>query len=248
MPGSPLSLTPEDLRDAVRNRYTQLAQQPDAEQLLPLGREFALRVGYDESSLRAIPDDVVTRFTGAGCAQQFLLYQGDESILDIGCGAGLDLLLTAQHLTTGTITGIDSSQPMCSYATQGINALTLTQAAVRCCSVEDMPFDDATFDAAQANGIFNLSPDKDTIAQSVSRVLKAGGHFTFAEIVITEPIETVRESLDDWFRCIGGAETADALCQRLCDNGFSDAQILDLSRNARTGHEASRCAIIQATK
>ena len=100
-----------------------------------------------------------------------------------------------------------------------------------------------------ANGIFNLSPDKGAVMREVARVLRPGGRTIFAEIVLQRelPVE-VRREMGDWFRCIGGALVQDDFTARLDANGVSNARVLWLGRNARTGHELAVCGVFRAEK
>ena len=114
---------------------------------------------------------------------------------------------------------------------------------------DDIPLPDDSVDLVTANGIYNLSPDKDAVMQEVARVLKPGGRTIFAEIVLKNELPgEVRHELNDWFRCIGGALVQDDFLARLERHGLSRPQVLWLGRNARTGHALSLCAVIRAEK
>lgn len=85
--------------------------------------------------------------------------------------------------------------------------------------------------------------------REVARVLKPGGRTVFAEIVLTAELpDDTRRAMSDWFRCIGGALVQEDLLARLEGNGLSHPRVLWIGRNARTGHELSRCAVIRAEK
>jgi ubiquinone/menaquinone biosynthesis C-methylase UbiE len=104
-------------------------------------------------------------------------------------------------------------------------------------------------DLLKANGIFNLSPDKDAVMCEVVRLLKPGGRMMFAEIVAKAELPSdMRRDLSDWFRCIGGALTKETMFERLRRAGLADPQVLWLGRNARTGHPLSICAMIRAER
>jgi len=112
-----------------------------------------------------------------------------------------------------------------------------------------IPLPDNSVDLVTANGIYNLSPDKDAVMREVARVLRVGGRTIFAEIVLKSELPCeVRQAIDDWFRCIGGALVQDDFLARLERNGLSHPRVLWLGRNARTGHELSLCAVIHAEK
>jgi ubiquinone/menaquinone biosynthesis C-methylase UbiE len=112
-----------------------------------------------------------------------------------------------------------------------------------------IPLPDESVDLVTANGIYNLSPDKDAVMREVARVLRPGGRTIFAEIVLKSELPTeVRREISDWFRCIGGALVQQDFLSRMEANGLANPQILWLGRNARTGHELSHSAVIRAEK
>ena len=112
-----------------------------------------------------------------------------------------------------------------------------------------IPLPDRSVDLITANGIYNLSPDKDAVMREVARVLRPGGRTVFAEIVLKSELPNeVRRELNDWFRCIGGALVQQEFLARLELNGLTNPRVLWLGRNARTGHELSICAVIRAEK
>ena len=116
-------------------------------------------------------------------------------------------------------------------------------------SADSIPLPDNSVDLVTANGVFNLSPNKEAVMSEIARVLRPGGRTIFAEIVLKSELPSeARQGMNDWFRCIGGALVQDNLLQLLVKHGLSSPQILWLGRNARTGHELSLSAVIRATK
>ena len=112
-----------------------------------------------------------------------------------------------------------------------------------------IPLADNSVDLVTANGIFNLSPDKNAVMREVARVLRPGGRTVFAEIVLkSELAREIRHEIDDWFRCIGGALVQQDFLTRLESNGLASPRVLSLGRNARTGHNLALCAVIRAEK
>jgi ubiquinone/menaquinone biosynthesis C-methylase UbiE len=247
---SPLtSMTPDAIARAVAERYGNVALSPAEKHGFPVGREFAQQVGYPAELLDWAPTSVVDSFTGAGNPRPFIDAPDGAAALDLGCGAGFDALCTAREVgQAGSVVGIDFSQDMIAKAQRGCEESGLDNVRFVRCSASETPFDDDSFDLVTFNGILNLSPDKDAILREVARVLRPGGRVVFAEIVLEHEIEGIaRDTLDDWFRCIGGAETTGALLERLSRCGFNNPQALTLERNARTGHEASRSGVFSAT-
>jgi SAM-dependent methyltransferase len=242
------SLTPEAIADAVADRYGAVARSPVRKHGFPVGRAFAEQVGYPAGSLDWAPVWAVESFTGAGNPRPFIAASPGDSALDLGCGAGLDALLTAREVgPAGSVIGLDFSPAMIDKATAGAREAGLVNTRFVCASAAEAPFEDDSFDLITFNGILNLSPDKDAILREIVRLLRPGGRLVFAEIVLEHPIDGVAlDTLNDWFRCIGGAETIDALLVRMTRCGLPEARALELGRNARTGHEASRCGVFAA--
>lgn len=243
-------MSDDDIRGAVAARYGEVASTPEASFGFPVGRAFAIKLGYPEYVLDGMPPGVSESFTGAGNPHAHVRPAPGCTLLDLGCGAGLDLCVYAGSVTgTGRVIGVDLSERMISKARKNCELLGITWAEFFCSGVESIPIESETVDLVTANGILNLSPDKDAVLLEAARVLRPGGRMIFSEIVLAEALGGVsRDSIDDWFRCIGGAETLDGLFTRFRKCGFQTAEALSLSRNARTGHEKSRSAVIRATK
>lgn len=244
------SMTPEDIKEAVREKYSQVASTPGARFNFPVGRRFAESVGYSCELLDKLPPSMWESFTGAGNPQPCIDIKPGENVLDLGCGAGLDLYLYAQATGSGgEAYGLDISQEMIDKARRNMEMLKVQNVEFVCAPADRIPLPDASVDIVTANGIYNLSPDKYAVMREVTRVLRPGGRTIFAEIVLKAPLpEEIRKDINDWFRCIGGALTQGDFLERLESAGLSDPKILWTGRNARTGHELALCAVIRAEK
>ena len=244
------SMTTDEISAAVAERYGMVARTPGAKLGFPVGREFALTVGYQANDLDDLPASCAASFTGAGNPQAFVEFEAGDIVLDLGCGCGLDALLYAKRVgRTGGVVGLDFSESMVAKATQNAREAGLENVRFVCAPASKIPLPDASVEVVTANGILNLSPGRDAILKDALRVLRPGGAMTFAEITLREEgIVDSRETLNDWFRCVGGAEAGDGLLRRMTRAGFTDATILDSRRNARTGHPASICSVITARK
>lgn len=247
----PLSqYAPDDIKAAVAERYSCVATSPDEKFNFPVGRKFAESVGYESTVLDGLPKGMWESFTGAGNPQAFVDAKAGESVLDLGCGAGLDLYLYSQKVgPKGKLYGLDLSQAMLDKASQNLSELGVTNVEWLNASADNIPLSDNSLDLVTANGIYNLSPDKDAVMREVARVLRPGGRTIFAEIVLKSELPSeVRCEINDWFRCIGGALVEQDFLSRMKANGLTNAEILWLGRNARTGHALSNCAVIRAEK
>lgn len=244
-------MSPEDIKHAVREKYSRVASAPGAKFNFPVGRKFAESVGYASELLDKLPPSMWESFTGAGNPQPYIDIKHGEKVLDLGCGAGLDLYLYAQAAGfDGKVYGLDLSQEMIAKARRNMELLNALNVEFFCAPADRIPLPDKSVDIVTANGIYNLSPDKDAVMREVARVLRPGGRTVFAEIVLKSGglPEEIRKNINDWFRCIGGALPQGDFLKSLELAGFSESKILWTGRNARTGHELALCAVIRAEK
>lgn len=242
------NMTDEEIMAAVSERYGQVAESPHGKFNFPVGRAFAESVGYDPALLASLPAGLSESFTGAGNPQPFVDARPGEVVLDLGCGAGLDVYHYARAVgPKGRVYGLDFSEAMLRNAEENLRTAGIKNVSFLHAPADRIPLHDASVDLVTANGIFNLSPDKDAVMREVARVLTPAGRTVFAEIIAKEELPSdMRRDLNDWFRCIGGALTKEKLFERLRRAGLVNSQILWLGRNARTGHPLSICAVIRA--
>jgi SAM-dependent methyltransferase len=188
------------LRGEIQKTYTDVATDSAQEFIFPTGRSWAQELGYPEPELSRVPDATVESF--AGVANHWLLGRIDpgEVVLDLGCGAGTDLLIAAQMTgAAGHVIGVDMTSSMldrvrASAAEMGISHLELHESLI-----EELPLDDASVDVVISNGVIDLVPDKDAVFDEVDRVLRPGGRLQFADVVIhTELSEDARARIDLW--------------------------------------------------
>lgn len=196
------ALSPEQIRAAVVERYGQVAADPTGSFNFPVGRDFAHAIGYPAEVLDRLPAPAAQSFAGVTYYHARAALQPGERVLDLGCGAGMDALLAAEAVgPTGRVFAVDYAAEMVALARTNAQAAGATNVQVAQAPVEALPFPDAAADAAQANGVFNLSPQKEQAVREVWRVLRPGGRLIAAEIVLTETVaDRDRATLQDWFR------------------------------------------------
>ncbi|MCA8960076.1 MAG: methyltransferase domain-containing protein, partial [Planctomycetes bacterium] len=158
----------------------------------------ALRLGYPLASVEAIPRRVVDRFVGVGHPLGLAPLRRDERILDLGCGCGFDVFVAAQQ-TDGRVVGIDLTPEMLAIAKDALAEVNAPNVEFTQGSIESLPFEDASFDRIISNGVLNLVPDKPRAYAEALRVLRPGGTFTVADLLVIESIPPdVLENSDAW--------------------------------------------------
>ena len=173
-----------------------------------------------------------------------------EVVLDLGCGAGLDLYFYARAVgANGKVYGLDISEDMVNKAKSNMEATGIKNFEIKRGHSDNLPFQDNFFDVVASNGIYNLSPDKEKVMCEVFRVLRPGGRTVFCDLALKDTLpENVRKNIDDWFRCIGGALPERDFLALMEKVGFRNIKVISKIRNARTGHKLAICTNIRAYK
>ncbi len=245
-----LNLIPDEIKKLVKDKYSEVSKNPCGVFNFPVGKIFALKVGYPKEVLDILPSSLTESFTGANNPQSFIELKEGEVVLDLGCGAGLDIYFYAKAVgEKGKVYGLDISEDMVNKAKRNMELVGIKNVEISVGESDNLSFSDDFFDVVASNGIYNLSPDKEAVMREVYRVLKPGGRTVFCEIVLKEPLsEDERKSHSDWFRCIGGAlpeRDFSALMEKV---GFKNIEVISKIRNARTGHKLAICANVRAYK
>jgi SAM-dependent methyltransferase len=188
------------LRDEIRKTYTDVSTDQDQEFIFPTGRGWAQDLGYPEPELSRVPDATVESF--AGVANHWLLGRIDsgEVVLDLGCGAGTDLLIAAQMTgASGRVTGVDMTGSMLARARDSATAMGFDNVELHESLIEELPVEDASVDVVISNGVIDLVPDKDAVFDEIDRVLRPGGRLQVADVIIhNEVSEDARKRIDLW--------------------------------------------------
>ena len=188
------------LRDEIRKTYTDVSTDQDQEFIFPTGRGWAQDLGYPEPELSRVPDATVQSF--AGVANHWLLGRIDsgEVVLDLGCGAGTDLLIAAQMTgASGRVTGVDMTGSMLARARDSATAMGFDNVELHESLIESLPLADASVDVVISNGVIDLVPDKDAVFDEIDRVLRPGGRLQIADVIIHKEVsEDARKRIDLW--------------------------------------------------
>ena len=188
------------LRSEIEKTYTQVSTEPAKDFIFPTGRSWAEELGYPEPELSRVPGATVESF--AGVANPHSLGRIDEgaTVLDLGCGAGTDLLIAAQMVgPSGNVIGVDMTASMLARANASAAEMGLANVELHESLIESLPVPDASVDVVISNGVIDLVPDKDAVFDEIDRVLRPGGRLQIADVVIhTEVSEDARDRIDLW--------------------------------------------------
>ena len=197
----PVELDVATLRSEIQTMYGRVATAPNAEFHFQRGPSYAAsRLGYDHNELAQIPVAVTSSFAGVGNPHAIAPINVGAVVLDIGCGAGTDLLLAARRIgPQGRAIGVDMTAAMRERAIAGARLSGLTNVEVRDGDATRLPLGDATVDVVISNGVLNLVPDKPAAVREIARVLKRDGRAQIADIVIGEALpESALRDIDLW--------------------------------------------------
>jgi arsenite methyltransferase len=225
-----------EVREAVRSRYAGVAKQIA---MIPVG-ETSANAGccqadgpdcgctgsYSADELKEIG---LTEAVSLGCGNPTMLAQliPGQVVLDLGSGAGLDVLLSARRVSPGGHAyGVDMTDEMLALANSNVRKSGVTNATFLKATIENVPLPDASVDVVISNCVINLAEDKSAVIKEAYRVLRPGGRFAVADMVELEPLDpTIKKNLDSWAGCLSGTIPIDEYRAALVDAGFQDPEI-----------------------
>ena len=218
------------VREQVSEAYTRAvrgAEDPESgggSCCEPAG--FAVKLaGYDEQ-LAEVPAAAARASFGCGNPLAFSEVLPGQTVLDLGAGAGLDLILAARKVgPEGKVIGVDMTDAMIESARRNLAEAGARQAEVRKGFIEDLPVDDDSVDWVISNCVINLSPDKPAVFREIQRVLRPGGRFSISDIVVEELPDELREIPEIWSSCVGGAISEGEYRAGLEAAGLSDVAV-----------------------
>jgi SAM-dependent methyltransferase len=188
------------LREEIRKTYTEVSTEQGKDFIFPTGRKWAQELDYPEPELSGVPEETVQSFAGVANPWVHGRAESSQTVLDLGCGAGTDLLIGAQMVgAEGRVIGIDMTESMLARAKQSAKLMGVENVELHRSLIESIPVEDATVDLVVSNGVIDLVPDKDAVFDEIDRVLKPGGRLQIADVVIhTEVSEDARKRIDLW--------------------------------------------------
>jgi arsenite methyltransferase len=187
------------LREEIEKTYTDVSTDPGKDFLFPTGRAWAEDLGYP-SELARVPERTVESFAGVANPHVLGRIEPGQVVLDLGCGAGTDLLIAAQMVgPEGRAIGIDMTPTMLERARESATEMGLENVELHQGLIESLPVPDESVDVVISNGVIDLVPDKDAVFAEIDRVLRPGGRLQVADVIIhTEVSEDARKRIDLW--------------------------------------------------
>ncbi len=190
----------EAIQQGVRQKYAAVAEGVAGRFAYTTGRAGAEVLGYDADHLVAAPEPLFDAYCGVGNPFALGEIRPGESVLDVGCGGGLDLFVAARLVGPGgRVCGIDLTPEMAARARTNLAAAGIGHAEVRVAAAKAIPYPDGRFDVVTSNGLLNLSPRKEAVFRELHRVLRPGGRLHLADICLADGVPSVDTcSIDAW--------------------------------------------------
>jgi arsenite methyltransferase len=197
----------ERLEAEVKDMYRHVAREEDAQLHFEVGRGLAEHLGYAGELLDAIPAEALASFAGVGHQLDLAALRPGEDVLDLGSGSGTDVFCAAVLVgESGHVVGVDITDEQLDKAARLRDREALSQVELVEAHIEELPFDDASFDVVLSNGVINLSPFKGRVFAEAARVLRPGGRLAISDIVSGRALkERTRRNVELWAACVAGA-------------------------------------------
>jgi arsenite methyltransferase len=255
--GQTTTVSADELRETVRERYAAAAlrtSNPIAaagccsdgavitdEQAAQFGADL-----YADGERDELPDTALLASLGCGNPTAMADLHAGETVLDLGSGGGIDVLLSARRVSpSGTAYGLDMTDEMLALARANQAKAGVENVHWLKGHIEAIPLPAETVDVVLSNCVINLSTDKPQVLRETARVLKPGGRFAVSDVIADPGMDdATRADMHRYVGCIAGALTRDEYTRHLADAGFTDIEITETHRV----HEHAGSAVIRARK
>ena len=238
----------KQIKTAVRDHYAGLVKSGESCCTLSnscgteinieasLKGQFANQNEYTGAQLCSIPADAIDNSFGCGNPLMYTEICEGDVVLDLGSGAGIDVLLAAQRVgESGRAVGIDMTPEMIEKARKNAAEAGAKNVEFRLGEIESMPVEDESVDWIISNCVINLAPDKDSVFREAYRVLKPGGKLLVSDIVADHLPKWLRSTISNWANCISGALPEDQYLDAIRRVGLDEIQVFSKSPYAKIG-------------
>jgi arsenite methyltransferase len=246
-----------DIRETVRQRYAEAARLVAAAAPASCGCETVRTtdasgtevfgsVRYDEGQSDGATEASVAASLGCGVPTAVADLREGETVLDLGSGAGADVLISARRVgTSGRAIGLDMTDEMLDLARANAAEAGVENVEFIKGYIEDIPLPEASVDVVISNCVINLAADKRQVIAEAARVLRPGGRFAVSDVIADPDMDdATRADMQQWTGCIAGALTEAEFRAALSDAGLSDIEV----RRTHRVHEHASSAVIRARK
>ena len=244
----------EQIKTAVREHYAGLVNSGESccSSSDCCGTEIDIEASlneYTDAQLSSIPTDAAENSFGCGNPLMYADICEGDVVLDLGSGAGIDVLLAAQFVSeSGRAIGIDMTPEMIEKARKNAEDADAKNVEFRLGEIESMPVEDESVDWVISNCVINLAPDKDLVFREVHRVLKPGGKLLVSDIVANHLPKWLRSTISNWANCISGALPEDQYLDSIRRAGLEEVQVLSKSPYAKIGKAEVASIKVEALK
>jgi len=235
--GEAVEKTSEQLREELREKYGGAVRRESEDDgccgsgdCSSSGGETANPITsglYGDDDREGVPASALEASLGCGNPTALAKLREGETVLDLGSGAGVDVLLSARRVGPGgRVYGVDMTDEMLAEARRNAREAGAENVEFRKGEIEDLPLPDASVDVIISNCVINLSADKERVLSEAFRVLRPGGRFAVSDIVVRGPVpDAVRRNMELWAGCVAGALEEDEYRRLLGEAGFRGIEV-----------------------
>jgi SAM-dependent methyltransferase len=227
-------MSEQTLKDAIQEKYGQAAERVRTTQgqagccgsSCGCGDPITADL-YDVNETNGLPEGAVAASLGCGNPTALIELREGETVLDLGSGGGIDVLLSARRVgPTGKVYGLDMTDEMLALARENQEKAGATNVEFLKGEIETIPLPDNSVDVIISNCVINLSADKGRVLREAFRVLKPGGRFAVSDVVVRGDVpDAIRKSMELWVGCVAGALHEDDYKRLLTEAGFEGIEV-----------------------
>ncbi len=220
------------IKEQVRENYARAARRVSKEDggccgtAAPCGNPITSNL-YADGETGALPAEAVAASLGCGNPTALAKLEPGETVLDLGSGGGIDVLLSARRVgPSGKVYGLDMTDEMLALARENQRKAGAQNVEFLKGEIENIPLPDCSVDVIISNCVINLSGDKDRVLAEAFRVLRAGGRFAVSDVVVRGEVPAaIRHSVELWIGCVAGALEESEYREKLSGAGFEEVEV-----------------------